>query len=66
MVYTNSAARAAISEYIHNPRYREVLELRLCDSATYEEIAGRVGYSPQHIKAICREFLPIIREALKK
>ena len=66
MVYANSAARAAIAEYIHHPRYREVLTMRLCDSATYDEIAGAVGYSPQHIKSICREFIPIIREVLQK
>lgn len=52
--YKNSDMRRTIEEYIHHPRYRIVLQLRYCESLTYEEIGEEVGYSPQHVKDICR------------
>ena len=52
--YSNSEMIRIIEEYIHHPRYRLVLRLRFCDSLTYEEIAEEVGYSPQHVKDLCR------------
>ena len=52
--YRNSDMCRTIDEYIHNPRYRIILRLRFCESLTYEEIAEEVGYSPQHVKDICR------------
>lgn len=54
--YKNSDMALVISEYIHNPKYREVLRLRYCDGFTYEEIAGEVNFSPQHVKALCKKF----------
>ena len=59
-VYKNSDMLAAINEYVHNPRYREVLRLRFCESFTYEQIAEAVRFSPQHVKAICREYKPVL------
>ena len=55
MEYTNSQMAEAISEYVHNRVYREVLVLRYCDSLTYEQIAEAVGFSPQHVKYICQK-----------
>lgn len=58
--YKNSDMLAIISEYIHHPRYREILRLRFCDGFTYEEIAGKVNFSPQHVKAICAKYKPVL------
>ena len=58
--YRNSDMCHAIDEYVRNPRYRNLLRLRFCENATYEEIAEKVNYSPQHVRYICkmyREFL---------
>lgn len=53
--YKNSDMRAVIDEYIHNPRHRDVLRLKYCDNMSYKEIGDAVGYSWQHIKAICKD-----------
>ncbi len=50
MEYRNTDMLNAINEYIRNPRYRELLRLRFCEGATYEQIAEAVNYSPQHVK----------------
>ncbi len=54
--YSNSDMAFVISEYIHNPKYREILRLRYCDGYTYEEIAEEVNFSPQHVKALCKKY----------
>ena len=54
MIYKNSDMRQAIAEFVHNPRYRQALELRYCEGFTYEEIAEAVNFSPQHVKYICK------------
>lgn len=56
MEYRNSDMLNAINEYIRNPRYRELLRLRMCEGATYEQIAEAVNYSPQHVKRICKQY----------
>ena len=56
LVYKNSDMLLAINEYVHNSRYRDLLRLRYCDGCSYEEIAEAVGYSPQHVKTICRRY----------
>lgn len=53
--YRNSDMCNAIEEYIHNPRYKELLRMRYCEGRTYEEIAERVNYSTQHVKHICKK-----------
>ncbi len=58
--YKNSDMKNAIDEYVHNPRYRTVLRLRFCDGCTYEEIAEMVSFSPQHVRAICKKFKPVL------
>ena len=55
-IYRNEDMCHAINEYVHNVRYRELLRLRYCDGLTYEEIAGIVNFSPQHVKAICHQY----------
>ena len=62
--YKNSDMLVIINEYIHHPRYREILRLRFCDGFTYEEIAGEVNFSPQHVKAICAKFKPVLTSHL--
>ena len=56
MDYRNSDMLNAINEYIRNPRYRELLRLRLCEGATYEQISEAVNYSQQHVKYICKQY----------
>ena len=60
MEYRNSDMKLAIDEYVHNPRYRELLKLRYCDGMTYEEIAEAVDYSTQHIKTICKKYKDLL------
>ena len=58
--YRNSDMLNAITEYVHNAKYREILRLRFCDGLTHEEIAETVGYSTQHVKDICRTYKPVL------
>ncbi len=50
-MYKNSDMQAAINEYVHVTWQREALRLRFCEGMTYEQIAEKMGYSTQHIKA---------------
>ena len=59
-VYKNSDMTNVINEYVHNPRYREILRLRFIDGFTYEEIAEAVNFSPQHVKYICSSYKPLL------
>lgn len=63
-IYKNSDMCRAIDEYVHNPRYRELLRLRFCDGFTYEEIAEAVNFSPQHVRSICAKYKPLLISAL--
>lgn len=63
-IYKNSDMCAAIDEYIHNQKYRQVLRLRFCDSLTYEEIAESVNFSPQHVKYICSSYKAMLMSRL--
>ena len=64
MEYRNTDMLNAINEYIRNPRYRELLRLRFCEGATYEQIAEAVNYSPQHVKHLCRQHREILMRHL--
>lgn len=59
-IYRNSDMCRAIEEYVHNPRYRELLRLRYCDGYTYEEIAEKINFSPQHVKHICHSYKALL------
>ena len=59
-IYKNSDMLAIIEEYVHNPKYREILRMRFCDSCTYEEIGYAVGFSPQHTKSICAKYKQLL------
>lgn len=63
-IYKNSDMRHAIDEYVHNPQYRELLRLRYCDGCTYEQIAEAVNFSPDHVKRLCKKYLPILMSCL--
>lgn len=52
MEYTNSQAREAIAEHIHSSRDRIILEKRLIDGMTYEQIAEDMDMSVRQIKNI--------------
>ena len=54
MIYSNSRMTAVIDDMIHVTWQREALKLRYCDGLTYEQIAEKMGYSTQHIKAIVK------------
>ena len=56
MEYKNSEMLLAISEYVHDSKYRELLRLRLCEGMTYEQIAEAVNYSTPHVKHICKTY----------
>ncbi len=44
-----------------NPLAREVLVLRYIEQESYEEMAGRLGKKPQHLRAICSKALARLR-----
>ena len=50
-MYRNSDMKAAIDEYVHVTWQREACRLKFCEGYTYEQIAEKLGYSTQHIKA---------------
>lgn len=52
MEYTNSRIRELIEEYIHNKRDRAILEARLIDGFTFEQIAELVELSPRQVRTI--------------
>ena len=52
--YSNTKMRFLISEYVHDKRYRRVLELIFCDGLTYEQAAECAGFSVQNIKRIVK------------
>ena len=56
MMYSRFDMHRAIETYVINPRYREVLRLKLCEGMTHEQVAEAVNYSTQHVKYICREY----------
>lgn len=60
MEYTNSQAKEAIEEHIHNRRDRIILSARLIDGMTFEQIAELVDMSPRQVRTIvhkCEEVL---------
>lgn len=63
-IYSNEDMCRVIESYVHNLRYRQILRLRYCDGYTHEEIAETVGYSTQHVKAICREYKTLLLSRL--
>lgn len=57
---TNSEIAERISENIHSARNRRIMQMKLIDGMTYEQIAETVEMSPRQIKNIvkrCREIL---------
>lgn len=58
--YTNSQMVAAIDEYIHNERNREIMKRRLIDGICYEPLAEEFDMSVRQIKTIvykCQDVL---------
>jgi len=54
--YNRHDMQKVIEEYVINPRYRELLRLKLCEGMTYEQVAEAVNYSTQHVKSICQAY----------
>ena len=52
MEYTNSQARELIREFIHNERDRKILERRLIDGITFEQLAEEFDMSVSQVKRI--------------
>ncbi len=58
--YTNTQMCAAIDEYIHNERNREIMKRRLIDGICYEPLADEFELSVRQIKTIvykCQDIL---------
>ena len=56
MIYNRIELCKLIDSYVINPRYREVLRLKLCEGLTYEQVAEAANYSTQHVKYIVKEY----------
>ena len=52
MEYTNSQIRELIAEYIHSERNRKILERRLIDGVTFEQLAEEFDMSVSQVKRI--------------
>lgn len=50
--YKNSEMEAAIDEYIHKERDRQILKRRLCDGICYEPLAEEFDLSVSQVKSI--------------
>jgi DNA-directed RNA polymerase specialized sigma24 family protein len=50
MEYTNSQARDLIAEHIHNADDRRMLELRLIDGMTFEQIGFEMGMTTKTVR----------------
>ena len=52
MEYTNSQIREIIAEHIHSARDRRILERRLIDGITFEQLAEEFDMSVSQVKRI--------------
>ena len=52
MEYTNSRIREVIAEHIHSERDRRILERRLIDGITFEQLAEEFEISVSQVKRI--------------
>lgn len=50
MEYTNSQARELIAEHCHNADDRRMLEMRLIDGKTFEQIAFEMGMTTKTVR----------------
>ena len=50
MEYTNSQARDLIAEHIHNSDDRKMLQLRLIDGMTFEQIGFEMGMTTKTVR----------------
>ena len=50
MEYTNSQIRDLIAEHIHNADDRKMLQLRLIDGMTFEQIGFEVGMTTKTVR----------------
>ena len=50
MEYTNSQIRELIAEHIHNADDRKMLQLRLIDGMTFEQIGFEVGMTTKTVR----------------
>ena len=55
-IYNRHDMSKAIDSYVINPKYREVLYLRLCEGMSHEQVAEATSYSTQHVKHICKTY----------
>ena len=53
--WTNSEIDAAINEWIHNEKHREILHRRLVDGICFEPLSEEFGLSVRQIKNIVYE-----------
>lgn len=56
VTYTNSGITAAIEEYVHSERDREILKDRFIDGLTFEQLAERHDVSTRTIKNVIYKY----------
>lgn len=64
--YTNSGIRAAIDEYVHSERDREILKDRFIDGLTFEQLAERHDVSTRTVKNVIYKHEYIILKYAKR
>jgi len=65
MEYTNSRIREIIAEHIHSERDRRILERRLIDGITFEQLAEEQDLSVSQVKRITWKGSEIIFRKIK-
>ena len=65
MEYTNSRIREAIAEHIHSERDRKILERRLIDGITFEQLAEEAEISVSQAKRIVWKGSDIVFRKMK-
>lgn len=60
MEYSNSRVREIIAEWINSERDRRIMERRLCDSITMEDLGEEFQMSDRQIKRIVKKLSVIV------
>lgn len=60
MEYSNSRVREIIAEWINSERDRKIMERRLCDDITMEDLGQEFQMSDRQIKRIVKKLSVIV------
>ena len=61
----NPQIERCIDDWVHNSMHRDMLKRIYMDGATNQEIAEQFGYSENTIKAIVKDYHPVLKEHVK-